>query len=120
MFERIGGLASLFVKFFVGDLFDFAGLTFPNESHFITVVFEIFIQTLNAGIELSVFKPTGEGFVPTENLGEFFVPLESLGLIFPKFFRVVQGVVVDLFVFRHGLHMGIFRKVRRRREFSFF
>ena len=102
-FERVGEFLHFGVQFGIGEATDFARLTFPDDGGFVAArTIEMAVETIEAEVELSAYKPLSPGEIPLEYIIPRFKPVEVLCDAGPERFRILDGLLVEGLVLLRG------------------
>ena len=93
--EGVGEFLDLCVKLGVGELFDFAGLAFPDNGDLVGAAAEgVAVDTVVAEIDLAADEPFGYGELPIEDFGPLLKPVQLSGRLGPESFGIDRKSVV--------------------------
>ena len=106
--EGVGEFLHLGVQLGVGEAANLAGLAFPDDGGFLGAFAEgMAVDTVVAQVELAADEPLGVGKVPIEDLVPGLEPVEIGGHAGPEFFGIVDGLLVEGFVFGERADEGL-------------
>ena len=103
----VGEAADVFVKFLVGDLLVVAGIVaFPNNGGLIAAGFQVAVDAINGSVQRAVLEPFNGNVRRVEidvlDPGVGLDPVDALAVLAPETFRILDGLLVHLFVFVLG------------------
>ena len=119
--EGVGEFLHFGVQFGVGEAANFAGLAFPDDRGLVGALAEgVAVDAVVAEVDLAADEPLGPGQIPLENFVPGLEPVELLRGFGPECFGIVDGLLVEGFVFGEALDVGLGAELRRRRKDAVF
>ena len=109
------------VELGVGEAANLAGLALPDERGFLGACAErVPVDTIVAEVDFAADEPLGPGQIPFKNLVPRLEPMQFFRHAGPEFFGIVDGLLVEGFIFGEALDMGLGRELGRWRKDAVF
>jgi hypothetical protein len=124
-FEGAGEALNFGVQFGVGEAANLAGFAFPDERGLLGALaagfgIDVAIEAVVAQVEFAADEPLGPGQIPLEDLVPGLEPVQLAGHAGPECLGIVNGLLVEGFVFGERADVGPGAELRRRGKHAVF